>query len=414
MARKKKEEQGDDTPPPDETETTLAEEARTAIVGERNARTTIAIEEVLDQLANEDAQIAFKKLDPIGGTEKHLERLPLDSVLPDIFEFVRQRYGGGTFKAVFYQREDSGRFIIASARKIEIEPSVPPGDFFKSSEKPPEKESVAALVDTILEKMNTKKEGDLSTSQLLLLMMKQSQESNAQMMTMFTSVIGAVAGKSGGNQQGIDLLSALGVFDKLKGNTGEQIRPMIELLDFTRKVMIDRAKKEDGSDSPWAEMLAQAFSAVMQRMAPPQLGPGGMPEMPPPSPFVRPMPDAPQPPPPAAVEVTTEATPPDDMSMVKFLSIKILAPAMLPKLVEGIEGGAEPEDALDMFNNPLSPVKLTDAQYDELVEVLKTETWAKDLFGGDDKIAQWRPWFDKLRELVLRDAQGGPTTERPE
>jgi len=406
----------EDAPPENETDQagSLAQEVEQQAGDERAARVQLSIEDLLDQCSDNDGMVSFKKVDMLSGSDKHLEKLPVATVGADIFEFVRLRYGGGKYKATFSILEGTSYREITT-RVIDLDATIQPGSFYDAQKKEPEKDGTAAVIEAVLEKMGKRGDGEISTSQMLLLMMKQQQEASNQMMTMFTTVIGAIS-KGAGGGQGIDMLNALAVFDKLKGNSGDMVKPMLEMMEFARKIMVDRAKKESGDDdSPWAKMLAEAFTAVMARMSGgplPQLQTGV--EMPPNmGPVIRPMPDAPPAPPAGpAFEVsnpTIEEVPiteADDMKLTRFVPIKILAPALLPKIIEAIEGGdAEPEDALDMFNNPLSPIKLTDTQYDELVGILKAETWPVDLFGGDDKIAKHRGWFDKLRELILKEAE---------
>lgn len=400
----------------------LADEVSRQAGEERAARVQLTIEELLDQCSSNDGEVAFKSIDAVTRGENHLERIPVDSVGRDIHEFARARYGGGRYKALFYARLE-GEYRLLTQRIISIDVAVPPGEFYRSQEKrnQPEKEGTAALIETILEKMNASRKGEMGTAELLLLMMKQQQESSNQMLTMFTTVIGAMSKQGGGSSQGIDMLNALAVFDKLKGNSGEMVRPVIDMMEFARKLMVDKARKDSGEEgSPWADMLAQALTAVMARMSGgqmPQLQPPQEEPMPAgPAPTIRPMPEAAPVASGPGIEVsspTVEQPQPanDDMKLMHILPIKAIVPAMLPRFIVAIEEShATPEDAFEMLNNPLSPSKLTDDQYDDLLGILRRENWVDELFGGADKIAKHKAWFEKLRELILK-AEDAPESE---
>lgn len=387
--------------PEPETETELstnenaagAEDVREQFDLEREMRQAVEIEDLLGRLNEENARVQVKEVKTTG-LEVIVERVDITSVGDDLNEFVRTRYGPGRWRLFFEIKRANGKFEVYQTRNFNVHDDAPKGAYFRNRERERAEETASpdnSVMSKLLDKVKT--EGGGSNEMMMLFfksMQDQSNKTNEMMMTMMTTVVTAIAGINrggGGANPQLDMLQMLKVFKELNG--GSSASDPIALLKFARELSKDMRDK--GDDEPgWLKMLEHALPLFM-----PQLGgaPAGYP--PPATPINPPLP-APE------MNFQPSTSTEGEEMLARFLPVKALANAILPRLLQGIESGAEPGDALDMFNNPLSGASLTDKQWDDLVVILKNDTWAMDLFDDEAKIASQRAWFDKLRELILK------------
>lgn len=402
----KKTKPGEDEPletPPDPTvPDSLADQFET----DRAVRGIEDIENLLRDTNLDNAQVAVKKIDPVDRKAVHLERLSIEAFRPDVEEFLRSRYGGGKYKLFFYPGDRSHNGACYTVKIFNIDMACPPGEFYREQQKmykEPSKHDDSALL-VALDKIKTEGGGQ---SELMIAMMQMQQQSsqnmmtmisqtNATMMTAMTQMVAAL-GKGGGGSQPLDMLQMLKVFKDLSG--GNQTSDPVKLLEFAHKLSREFSDKDE--DEPgWLKALTQILPALMPR---PMLPPPGAQTPAVPQPALEPAPPAP--PVFSEPEMQLSNPEPEPDMLQRFLPVKVLANHILPRLLAGIDQGATPEDALDMFNNPLSPNALTDKQFDELMTILKREDWAKELFDDEGKILAQREWFDKLRDLILESGK---------
>ncbi|SRR6266487_2108219 len=371
-----------------------AQETLEQLETDREIQTALDIEQLVGSEDMSDGQVAVKRQHPANPTlYSHLERFAVSTLKPDAYEFVARRYGGGKFKLIFYVPTGDGNWRHYKAKTIDIDPSHPPGEFFREK-KIEEKEDTSALKMLLADKLRP--EDDHKEDKLLVflkmsqdqsqLFLKMMMDGQAAMITAMSNMVGALrpANVAAAPNPGIDLLNALQVFNQLKPREQDPIR----LLEYCQKLA--EKFQERGDDEPnWLKDLLSALVPLMQR----QMGPMG--PMQPQEKILQPAetpggPPPPPPPQPDQAEVNQAMNPP----------LKILVRAALPKLLNKIRAGATPDDAVGFLN-----MMLTDAQYAELVEILKRPTWPEDLFGSHKAIEEFRQWFEELRTLLTAEPE---------
>ena len=399
MGRRPKNNAEDDEQQPQPVAGTDAEEMAGQIAGERETQGIVEIETLLEDSAYEHAQVAIKKRDPLSGRDIHLERHPISALKPDPNEFLRVRYGGGKYRLFFYPDDRSNRAY--TTKQMDIDPAVPKGEFYRQFEPAQEKD------DSALRLAIEKIKGESGSNMDVILAMMQMQQKNSEMMmqmqqksteTMITAITSMVAAvKGGGGNQGTDILTALGVFEKLKGrDTGME---PLALLKFAKDLAREMGGKDDDDEPAWIKALGGILPLVMPGMQrPPVAPPAQLPPNVEAMPAAAPMPEPVKPNPfqnGGQTVIDTNAAQPTQNGPVK---IETIIHQITPMLIARIESGSSPEDAVAIMENP---ILISDEQYTDLLHILEKPDWPAVLFGGEESIAKHRAWFDKLRELLL-------------
>ncbi len=399
--RKTTEENEGDPPEPGDA---TAQDIQQAAAADKDAEAAMAIEAILDSEEMVDGTCRVKRR---GQTEQDylfLERVPVSSMKPDLFDYIAKRYGGGRYELWFFLPRGG----YYAKKNLIVDYRVTEGEFFKSQRQPAEAptgngetSAIAKLVDKIAGT------GDGQNQNLILTFLKMSQDQNAamlaanaqmvgQMMTAMSAMFAAV--KSTETKPQFNMLEAMAVFDKLKAKEN----PIDPLRMFEVMHKWFRDNQGDGDDQePWWLKPIQALAPVLlgkmpqQQIADAQAQSQPQPQ---PQPVMQPIAgpvDQPLAQPAPLNPPGTEPDPNDPMNIIFLIRM------IRPKIFAQIKNGATPQDAVDLVENPLL---LTDAQYEKLEEVLRKDDWLKELFGNvADLTPEQIAWLTEFRRLILTE-----------
>lgn len=338
-------------------------------------------------------------------------------------ELIADTYGGGDYKLQF--RDASQQWFrgvslsIDPRRKGKLDAKEHPigGDgngaaLLQAIQKlsPPESPSV------MLVKMM---EMQQAASQQFMLAM---QQSNATMLQAITGMVAALkpapAPVAAPTDKGFDVLTALKVFDSIKGKESNPMGEIVKVLEFAKRLYEER---NEGDSNGWLEQVVRGLAPLFMRGAMGGAGApaGGEPWQPPglpPAPVAAgatgPQQTTETPAagrtvgaPGATMETSGAAGPagpiieqqPIEQPMTPELQIKKMAQQVFPMLAMKASTGADPEDAAELIVNPLV---LSDEQFEALIKILKADNWRTELFGIMAPAAAGA-WFEKLRAAIL-------------
>lgn len=288
-----------------------------------------------------------------------------------------------------------------------------------------------AVVGKVMDKLSPEKDGQQNvmlemlkmqreqSNQFLALMMK----SQSDMVTAMSNIFAAQKPSVAPQQQGMDLLAAIQVFDKLKG-PGQNF-DVIELFRLVKEM----AEESGGKPESWLDKLAPFIPMLLGGGQPPQPGQPGMAPMgpqpqqmrtalpaPPGSSPIMPMPAHPVSLPGrpmtsnGGATVSTAATvenpalpanPPSTPEEMKALIVFVVR-QKLPQLREFALQGADPYDVATLVSNPIAVPR---AQFFQLCDMLEKETWIADIFGSEEAISPFKVWFEGLRKEILDERE---------
>lgn len=346
-------------------------------------------------------------------------------------EQCRRLWGGGDYRVRF--RKANGEYAGHKSFVIDHD-SKPDAQAVIASQRDNQRsdDSLAtAVVGKVMDKLAPEK-GEQQN--VLLEMMKMQREQANQFLTLMlksqSDMVTAMANLAAAASKpaavapapGLDMLTALQVFDKLKGKDFD----VIALFRLVKEMAEESGGKQPES---WVEKLMPLVPMLLNGGQPPP-GQPGQPGQPGALPSGQPQRALPAPPGsvvtgmptmtarPAPVPIAgptmnggaTVATPdgvanptlpanpstPEEMKQLIVLIIR----QKLPQLKLYAANGADPYDVSALVSNPLAVPR---DQFFQLCELLEKETWLDDIFGGEPAIAPFKVWFEALRKAILED-----------
>lgn len=372
-----------------------------------------SIAEIADLLQSErlnSGTIKLKRVSPRG--DEYVATISVDHYKERGDEGIAEDYGGGQYRLIFHA--SNGQFVTQKTIRIDARRK---GKLDQVEPGPPDA-SGSALLQAIA-KLSPPQDKEATFLKMLELQQNQSnqfmqamQTANASMITAITSMVAALkpAATEGGGK-GLDLLTALQVFDKLKptSSAGDTLK----VLEFAHRLIMER--KDEEEDEGWFEKLIRGIAPMliggMQQPGSMQPQPWQPPALPPAevqSPSVQSPSqpathnqqpansDNPQPTGTETVQMESEAAPMNIEDQIRFTAKQVL-----PMLLFKASTGATPEDVAELAANP---ALLNDEQFDALVALLRKDDWPKQIFGSVSAIMLQRKWFDRLREEIIKIA----------
>lgn len=252
--------------------------------------------------------------------------------------------------------------------------------------------------DTLIQLMNQQQQ---SAQQMLILMM-QSQQQQAQQMTqvLVAALTGAKAPTSTSpGEPASRMLEAmmpllLANVQKTAGPAGS-MKEQIETLRALKELLPDGGKEEKEEDM--IDKIMKIGGPVMAGLIGMRGGgmsmPQALPEVtvaPRPAPQQAAQPAPAAPPEPPQPKGGMQNLTPDVQQMI--LSLRQFTPVL-------VNAAHQDGECLSYYN--LVADLLTDAQYDQLVEILRRDDWTTVLFADDAGVLQYKPWFENLRDTFL-------------
>lgn len=345
-------------------------------------------------------------------------RLPIDDFS---LERIRELWGGGDYRARF--TDESGQYRANKTFVIDYN-SKPDADGGRR-ERPANEEALSKAIDKLspngtqassqdmmLRMMEMQQKRDDQFLQLMLKSQNDAAKSQSDMMTAMITLVSAQKAPAP-PAPGMDMLATLQVFDKLKGQSFD----VIEVLKLAREW---QEENSGGKNDSWLDKLATLLPMLIGGGMQAQAGAQGQP---PP----RALPAAPESGPGmpmtarhtpsvsggpavnggatpgaagAAPGPTLPANPPTPQDMKTL--IVFFVRQKLPMLKEFAASEADPYDVAALLSNPVAVPR---GQFFELCGMLEKETWIQDLFGGEESIAPFKVWFEKLRQEILDERE---------
>jgi hypothetical protein len=329
-------------------------------------------------------------------------------------ERIRELWGGGDYKARFSDNSGKYRshksFVIDYNSKSDLDGG--------RRERPANEEALSKAIDKLspsgahagsqdlmLRMMEMQQKRDDQFLQLMLKSQNDAAKSQSDMMTAMITLVSAQKTPAPA-QPGMDMLAALQVFDKLKGQSFD----VIELLRLAKEM----AEDGGGKSESWLEKLAPLLPMLLGQGGP------GAPPAPQPQNLLpasgtsmpaRPMSPAVQSVPinnggatistPVGVENPLPPVNPQTPDEMKAL-IVFFVRQKLPQLRHYAATESDPYDVAALLSNPVAVPR---EQFFSLCEMLEKESWINDLFGGEPNIQPFKAWFEKLRKEILDERE---------
>lgn len=298
---------------------------------------------------------------------QHLTEMPVRDFS---IENVKSVFGGGKFQADFVtvQGQTYRRgilFEIAGTFKGTVEEQAERSILLNGRQQ--------TTATTAAQPMS----GEMSLAQLFAFTQQRSDQFMQLMMTQQREMMGFMSQaltRRDGSSGIAELTPLIAELVKSKAPSFGALET-IETLRAAKSLLMER--RDDDEDSGFGKLL-QVAAPALAAMFQPKTAPPMMPIAAPPGPAYSAPPPLP-------------ATPPTmGLQQLRYV---------FPILQSAAANGTPPESYADVIDDLLD-----ETQYAQLIEVLKTETWAQTLFGVAD--LPHKPWFAELRAGLL-DEDGG-------
>lgn len=350
------------------------------------------IEEQIDESAMQKIQTALADAGMSGGTARiyrqglmdvdyaYIKQIPVEHF--DV-ESVKKAYGGGEYKVVFYKAKNMGGQPFSEVR-FGIDPRIQGAlDIEVQERRNGQRERAEKPTDPIALIHAARALAPAAPKDSTELIMAMQSESSRMMMTMMMEnqkMLMTIMGKPQPNQLEAIMPVLLAMIQQNKGGGQTSLTDLIGAMKHLKELASDEREEEPKS---MMDSLGEMLPSILQGIAG-MRGQAQLPQAPAREVIVTPPPADLAQPAPASRQGGPADSPigrqPSQTDIVMMAARRQTDPALYADFVDD--------------NTP-------DDQVPILISVLTADTWLMQLFGNYPDAAEFRPWLEKWRSILL-------------